>query len=103
MDETDHTDQSIAVSLTHDEALVLFEFIARTFDDDQRLEVRKDGELQALNLLKGRIETQLPELLATNYKTLIEEARNRLIAQWGSYEEFRKTIEASTSSSPREG
>jgi hypothetical protein len=67
----------VALTLTHDEALVLFEFLSR-FLDDEHLTLEDQGEERALWKLQGMLESRLVEILLPNYTELVEQARTRL-------------------------
>jgi len=74
---------SVPLALTHDEAVVLFEFLARTLDDENgnrlRDAIRHDGELWALTRLQGYLERALSEPFLEDYKARVEAARQRLV------------------------
>lgn len=67
----------VRLELTRDEALVLFEFLAR-FDDDSKLTIRDQAEERALWNLHCLLQKQLVELLHPEYKALLAAARDRL-------------------------
>jgi hypothetical protein len=67
----------ISISLTCDEALVLFEFLAR-FRFDQKLKIFDQAEERALWNLHCLLEEKLVEPLKEEYRDLVTEARNRL-------------------------
>ena len=66
-----------AISLTSDEAVVLFEFLAR-FRFEQKLEVIDQAEERVLWNLHCLLEEKLVEPLKAEYPELIAHARNRL-------------------------
>lgn len=86
MSNAHETDEPINIELNRDEALVLFEFLARTFNDEKKLEIKFDGELQALSALQGRLESILVEPFSPIYLEQVTDARSRLVEQWGSME-----------------
>lgn len=65
------------IELTSDEALVLFEFLSR-FSDEDRLEIEDQAEERALWNLHCDLQKTLTELYDSNYKKLLEAARDRL-------------------------
>ncbi|MGK9164908.1 hypothetical protein KXR53_01345 [Inquilinus limosus] len=74
---------AVPLTLTQDEAVVLFEFLARTLDDENgsrlREAVRHDGELWALTRLQGYLESTLSEPFLPDYGARVEAARQRLV------------------------
>ncbi len=68
---------SVRLELTKDEALVLFEFLAR-FDDNETLMLEDQAEERVLWSLQGLLEKQLVEIFDPSYKSLVESARERL-------------------------
>ena len=66
-------EDDLQIRFTRAEALVLFEWLART-DDAGALPVNHPAEQKVLWALEGRLEKQL-EVFAANYKQLVEEAR----------------------------
>ncbi len=67
----------IEIKLTRDEALVLFEFLSR-FDESQMLKIADQSEERALWNLHGVLQKQLVEPFNSDYKELLNVARNRL-------------------------
>ncbi len=68
---------SVQLELTGDEALVLFEFLAR-FDENEKLTLEDQAEEKTLWILHGLLEKQLVEIFDPSYKSLVESARERL-------------------------
>lgn len=68
---------SVRLELTRDEALVLFEFLARC-DDNETLTLEDQAEERVLWKLEGLLEKQLVEIFDPSYKSLVESARERL-------------------------
>lgn len=66
-------DNEICVRFSREEALVLFEWLARV-DDAQSLPIEHPAEQKALWVLEGRLEKQVP-VFSPNYGQLVEEAR----------------------------
>jgi hypothetical protein len=73
----------VAVTLTSDEALVLFELLHRWEDSGEIDTVLMPGEQTALWALSGRLESILVEPFEGNYHELVDYARQRL-AERGS-------------------
>ena len=70
--------EGLTINLTKDEALVLFEFSARTNQVDCSELFEDQAELKMLWRLEGQLERQLAEPFNNNYLSLVAEARNRL-------------------------
>ena len=69
----------VSVTLSPDEALVLFEVLHRWEDSGfyERADLRP-GELSALWAISGRLESLLVEPFEENYGDLLDQARQRL-------------------------
>jgi hypothetical protein len=65
------------LSLSEDEALVLFEFFSR-FDDTGRLEFTHPAEYIALQHLAGQIDVTTAAMFKADYEILLEQARSRV-------------------------
>ena len=70
--------EEVIIKLTKDQALVLFEFLARTNEADHTELFVDQVELKMLCLLEGQLERQLAEPFLKNYSAIVAEARNRL-------------------------
>ncbi len=70
-------DESLVLELSRDEAIVLFEFIAR-FSDDETLEIVDQAEERVLWNLCCYLEKHLREPFSPDYARIIEAARARL-------------------------
>lgn len=68
----------IPIALTRAEALVLFEFLARS-DQLKRMPVENHSEQIVLWRLEGHLEKQLPEVLAPSYLAELEKARAEVL------------------------
>jgi hypothetical protein len=68
---------SLSITLTKDEALVLFELMD-DFLDEPSLAVRDQAERRAIWNLAGRLRKAVPEVFSPNYKELVEIARKNL-------------------------
>jgi hypothetical protein len=69
--------EPVRVELTGDEALVLFEFLAR-FDEDGTLTLTDQAEARALWNLHCLLQKQLVEPFGSKYTSLLAAARDRL-------------------------
>ncbi|QPJ61199.1 MAG: hypothetical protein G3M70_04565 [Candidatus Nitronauta litoralis] len=70
--------ESINISLTKDEGLVLFEMLSR-FCDSESLSVTHESEKIALWRLLCLLEKQLAEPFKPNYDELLNDARENLL------------------------
>jgi hypothetical protein len=78
-----HNDTSeVQISLTADEALVLFEFLSR-FEESNELTIVDQAEGQALSNLLGPIQKQLVPPFQQDYLEQLRHARNRLRDNFG--------------------
>lgn len=74
----------VTVTLTSDEALVLFELLHR-WEDSREIAARlMPGEQTALWALSGRLESILVEPFGSNYNDLVDYARQRLAERGGA-------------------
>jgi hypothetical protein len=72
-------DADVVVNFTHDEALVLFEWVHRMADTDSFPSVTIDpAEVIALDALAALLERELIEPFDDNYDALVNDARQRL-------------------------
>jgi hypothetical protein len=67
----------VHLELTGDEALVLFEFLAR-FDNESTLQIQDQAEERALWNLHCLLQKQLVEIFHADYQALVLAARDRL-------------------------
>jgi hypothetical protein len=66
------------LTISNNEALVLFDFLAR-FNETEKSEVFEDqAEQKTLWILEGQLEKQLVEPFNPDYKDIIKEARNKI-------------------------
>ena len=72
--------ESITISLTRDEALVLFEWLARNTSVGDTPTIEDESERKALWILEGLLENVLVEPLRPDYRELLTQARGRLLA-----------------------
>jgi len=76
MSKNDETPE-IYISLSADEALVLFEFLSR-FEESYELTIVDQAEERALSNLLGPLQKQLVTPFRHDYLVLLEQARNKL-------------------------
>jgi hypothetical protein len=69
--------EPVTLTLTHDEALVLFEFLARNEGADS-FPIVDQAEEKALWRLHGQLEKRLVEIFLPNYHELVQQARDRV-------------------------
>jgi hypothetical protein len=74
----------VTVTLTSDEAIVLFELLHRWEDSGQIDTVLMPGEQTALWALSCRLESSLVEPFEGNYCDLLDQARRRLAEHGGT-------------------
>lgn len=70
-------DDQVRLELTHDEALVLFDFLSR-FSDKEVLAIEDQAEERALWNLQCVMEKLLVEPFRSDYGELVQQARDRL-------------------------
>lgn len=68
----------IPLSLSRDQALVLFEWLARTGAGEQPSAFEDQAEQRVLWDLEGALEKQLVEQFKSDYRDLLEAARGRI-------------------------
>ena len=68
----------ISLALSRDQALVLFEWLARTGASAQPAPFEDQAEQRLLWDLESALETVLTEPLRADYRALVEQARERL-------------------------
>ena len=67
----------VALNVTEDEALVLFEFFHR-FDETGELEFVHPAEYLALTRLAGEIDKATPAMFDPRFESLLADARERI-------------------------
>jgi hypothetical protein len=67
----------IQLTLTHDQALVLFDWLARV-DEHSDLPIEHDAEQRVLWELEAQLERSLVEPLQADYASAVAAARSRL-------------------------
>jgi hypothetical protein len=68
----------ISLALSRDQALVLFEWLARAGVSQQPVPFEDQAEQRVLWDLESLLEAALVEPLRSDYRTLVERARERL-------------------------
>ncbi len=71
------TNRPVTLTLSYDEAFVLFEFFAR-FRETDRLELAHVAEFLALARVSAQIDSSVTEMFDPNYAELLATARARL-------------------------
>ena len=69
--------EKVTITLSRNEALVLFEFLSR-FTDQQQLDIREQAEQRVLWDLHADLESALPEPLAHDYDQHLQRARESI-------------------------
>jgi hypothetical protein len=69
---------SATIKLSNDEALVLFEFLARFCDEKKELAIEDASERRVLCDILCQLESFLVEPFATDYRDLLRRARSRV-------------------------
>jgi hypothetical protein len=65
--------ETVQISLSKSEAIVLFEFFAR-FQESDELVMRTNAEFVALSRISGQLDNAWDVMFSTNYKELLEAA-----------------------------
>ena len=68
----------ITITMNKDEALVLFEFLSRFNENDNKEIFQDQAEEKVLWRIEGQLEKILVEPFMPNYQDIIKEARNRI-------------------------
>lgn len=69
--------QPVRVELSRDEALVLFEFLAR-FEETNALRLKRNAEFIAVSALAGKLQSVLVEPFDPDYKRIVAQSAARL-------------------------
>lgn len=81
-------DDTVTLTLDHSVALVLFDFLSRTAEEDEgeRLAdaIESEAELVAMWSLLAELEEVLTEPFDDNYRRMVDQARARVIAASGA-------------------
>jgi len=72
---------NINLTLSKDEALVLFELLSR-FSDQEKLEIKDKSEEQVLWNVQGDLEKLLSETFSKEYSSLLDKARKNLTHEY---------------------
>jgi hypothetical protein len=73
------TNETVALTVTKAEALILFELLAN-FHEESSIQVRDQAERIALWNLSSLLEKSLVDLFSPNYKELLLQAKQKLIS-----------------------
>lgn len=73
-------DDKVRLELSRDQALVLFEWLARS-DDQRSLATAHEAEQIVLWVLEGELERALTIQLSPEYEQCVVEARERVLAE----------------------
>jgi hypothetical protein len=73
--------QPVTIELSADEALVLFELLAR-FDETERLQLRSNAEFVALCRVQAQLEKALVLPFDPKYREFLEQARARVAGDY---------------------
>jgi hypothetical protein len=69
--------EDITITLSHDEAPVLFEFFSR-FQDSDEFSLRHNAEFLAFCRIAAQLDKSLVEMFRPNYSELLRAARERI-------------------------
>ena len=70
--------KEISLKLTKDEALILFEFVTRFNENDNKEIFNDQAEEKIFWVIEGQLEKILVEPFMPNYQNIIQEARSRI-------------------------
>lgn len=70
--------ENINLTLSRDEALVLFEFFSRFGDDDDSFTLRHNAEYLAFMQISAQLDKSLVEPFQPQYLELLQAARDRI-------------------------
>ncbi len=69
----------VTISLTKDEALVLYEFMSRFFDgDEDTLTLRHNAEFVALSQVSAQLDKSVSVMFNPSYPALLKAAQDRI-------------------------
>jgi hypothetical protein len=71
------SDEGVALTLSRDAALVLFDLLTR-FSHEQQLQIQHQAEERVLWDIHCDLESALPEPLAPHYEERLQQARQRV-------------------------
>jgi len=71
-------DKKVNIELTHDEALVLFDFLSRFNKSDNNINFEHDAEQKLFWILETQLENLLSEPFQKNYKEIVFLAREKV-------------------------
>jgi len=73
--------KEISLKLTKDEALILFEFVSRFNENDNKEIFNDQAEEKIFCVIEGQLEKILVEPFMPNYQNIIQQARSRIRAE----------------------
>jgi hypothetical protein len=81
--------KEVPITLSHDEALVLFDLLSRWIEEKDAAPIKPlvehDGELWSLNSVLCLLERELGEQFSRDYGMLVGAARASLVERCGSW------------------
>jgi hypothetical protein len=75
-------DETVTLTISKDEALILFVLLVDFFDEPAII-IKDNADRMALSRLGGTLEKTLVEPFMENYTAIASDARKRLIEAWG--------------------
>ena len=72
-----NNNDKVALTLSRNEALVLYDFLAR-FEDSDTLSIQDQAESRVLWNICSDLERSIAELLTADYFALLQEARDKI-------------------------
>ncbi len=72
--------ENVSITLSHDEALVLFEFFSRFGDDGDDFTLRHNAEYLAFMRISAQLDKALVEPFQPQYREALRAARDRIAA-----------------------
>ena len=70
--------KEVLITLNKDQALVLFEFVARFNETNHKVLFEDQAEQKMMWLIQRQLEKVLVEPFMPNYKDIVKEARNKI-------------------------
>lgn len=73
--------ENIIITVSHDEALVLFEFFSR-FGDTGDFRLRNNAEFVAFQKISAQLDKSISDMFQPNYSELLDAARTRIAGDY---------------------